>query len=89
MLSEIKSKGNLTVETATSVLNATHQNLPYKTLYSTLYDLRNLRIYLYYDSGFDTPHVLDVKKELAQTTGHRKISLEDLISHWNENKTQE
>jgi hypothetical protein len=86
MLSKISTKNDLTVEFMASVLKATHQNGMYKTLYSVIYDLQKLRIYLYYNRQFDTPYVLDVKKELAKTTGYRKTALKDLISNRAMNK---
>lgn len=68
----------------TSVLKATHQNS--FTIYSFVYDLRNLRINLYYNRQYDTPYVLEVKKELLKTTGFRKVALKDLISNRNNNE---
>lgn len=61
-----------------SVLEATHQNQ--FTIYSFIYDLRNLKIYLYCQRRFESPYLLDVKQELEKTTGVRKINLQDLIS---------
>jgi len=82
MLPNIRTQGDLTVEFMASVLNATHQNRfsSVKTLYSAVYDLRKLSIYLYYNRQFDKPYVLDVKQELAKTKGYRKVSLKSLIS---------
>ena len=86
MLSTIGGKNDLTVEFMASVLNATHQNMRIKTLYSAVYDIQKLLIYLYYDRLFDAPYVLDVKEELAKTTFRRKVSLTDLISNMDLNK---
>ena len=86
MLSKIDSHNNLTVELMASVLNATHQNSDSKTLYSVVYDLQNLGIYLYYDRRFESPYILNVKEELTKTTFRRKVSLTDLISNRNLNK---
>jgi hypothetical protein len=86
MLSKIDAHNNLTVELMASVLNATHQNSDSKTLYSVVYDLQNLGIYLYYDRRFESPYILNVKEELAKTTFRRKVSLTDLISNRNLNK---
>jgi len=86
MLSKVVDQDDLTVEFMASVLNATHRNMPFntrfsvKTLFSTVYDLKNLQIFLYYQREFDKPHVLDVKKELAKTDSYRKVSLEALVS---------
>jgi hypothetical protein len=86
MLSTMGAKNDLTVEFMASVLNATHQNMRLKTLYSAVYDLQKLHIYLYYDCQFDSPYMLDVEKELAKTTFRRKVSLTDLISNRDLNK---
>lgn len=86
MLSKIGTRNDLTVEFMASVLNATHQDWVYKTLYSAVYDLQKLRIYLYYNRQFDAPYVLDVKKELVKTTVYRKVPLKDLISNRDMNK---
>ena len=83
MLSKIVAQNDLTIKSMVSVLNATHQNSAAHTLYSVVYDLKNLRINLYYDRKFDSPYKLDVKKELAKTTYRRKVSLKDLISNRN------
>jgi hypothetical protein len=87
MLSTIGAQNDLTVEFMASVLKATHRRYGrLKTLYSAVYDLQKLRIYLYYDRQFDAPHALDVKEELAKTTGTRKVTLTDLISNRDMNK---
>ena len=80
MLSKMGTKNDLTVEFMASVLKATHQDGMVKTLYSVVYDLKKLNIYLYYNRNFDAPYIIDVKKELAKTTEYRKISLKDFIS---------
>ena len=61
-----------------SILKATRQP---STIFSTVYDLKMLKIYLFYNSQFEVPYVLDVKKELAKTRDYRKVSLADLISN--------
>ena len=81
MLSKIETQNDLTVEFMASVLNATHQNSDAQTLYSVVYDLQHLHIYLYYDRQFDTPYILDVNKELAETPFRRKVPLVKLISN--------
>ena len=81
MLANIGSQFDLTVEFMTSVLEATHQdNISIKTLYSAVYDLKSLRIYLFYDRRFGEPFVLDVKKELAETNKYKRVPLKDLIA---------
>ena len=92
MLSKVVEKDDLTVEYIASVLNATHRNwffntrFSVKTLFSTVYDLKNLKIFLYYKRQFEKPYVLDVKKELAKTDSYRKVSLEDLVLKRRNNK---
>jgi hypothetical protein len=83
MLSKMGVEIDLTVEFMTSVLKATHQ---YSTIFSTVYDLQKLRIYLFHNRQFDVPYVLNVKNELAKTTDYRKVSLKDLISNKDMNK---
>ena len=87
MLSKIGAQNDLTIEFMASVLKATHRRYGrLKTLYSAVYDLQKLRINLYYDRQFDSPYMLDVKKELAKTTFRRKVSLKDLIPNRDLNK---
>ena len=87
MLSTIGAQNDLTVEFIATVLKATRQRYGrLKTLYSAVYDLQKLRINLYYDCQFDSPYLLDVKKELAKTTFRRKVFLKDLISNRDLNK---
>ena len=89
MLSKVGNENNLTVDYIASVLNATHRDwffntrFSIKTIYSAVYDLNNLLIYLYYNRQFDKPFVLDVKKELAKTELYKKVSLEELVSNMN------
>ena len=86
MLSKIDAEKELSVDFITSVLNATHQNGTWKTIFSTIYDLKKLRIYLFYNRQFDKPYILDLKEELAKTDRYRIVSLKDLISNKNLNK---
>lgn len=79
MLSKIGKKNDLTVEYMTSILDSTHQDWLFKTLFSVLYDLKKLRIYLYHSRQFNKPYIFDVKKELAKTNSYRKIPIEDAI----------
>ena len=92
MLSKVVDQDDLAVEFMASVLNATHRDWLFntrfsiKTLFSTVFDLKNLKIFLYYKRQFDKPFVLDVKKELDKTDSYRKISLEELVSKRRKNK---
>jgi hypothetical protein len=75
MLSNIKTEKDLTPEFMASVLKATHQSVKWKTIYSAVYDLQELRIYLYYNRQFHKPYILDVEKELAKIAPHKYFSL--------------
>ena len=57
-----------------------------KTLFSTVFDLNDMQISLYYKRQFDKPFVLDVKKELDKTDTYRKVSLEELVSKGSKEK---
>jgi hypothetical protein len=81
MLSKIGPQNDLTVNYMASILKETHQRSIHKTLYSAVYDLPKLQIYLYYNRRFDNPFVLNVEEELAKTTGTRKVPLSDLTSN--------
>jgi hypothetical protein len=79
MLSEIQAARGLSVESMASVLEATHQEPPYKTLYSAIYDLRKLKIFLYYDCDFKSPVELDLASELARVKKYEKTPLTDIV----------
>jgi hypothetical protein len=86
MLSKVLDQDDLTVEYMASVLNATHRDsffdtrFSIKTLFSTVFDLKNMQISLYYKRQFNKPFVLDVKKELDKIDTYKKVSLEELVS---------
>ncbi len=92
ILSKAVNQNDLTVETMAYVLNATHRDwffntrFSIKTLYSAVYDLKNLQIFLYYKRQFDKPFKLDVREELAKTVGYRKVPLKELVSNRSKNK---
>ena len=75
MLSNIKTEKELTPEFMASVLEETHQTEKYKTIFSAVYDLKELRIYLYYNRQFKKPYILDVEKELDEMAPHRFFSV--------------
>ena len=89
MLSGVNSEKDFTVEFMGSVLEATHRNwwfnspFSIKTVYSTIFDPRNLQIYVYLNRQFDHPHVIDVQQELQESKSYKKVSLTDLASHDN------
>jgi len=92
MLKKLGGEHKLSVDYLASVLNATHRDwffntrFSLKTIYSAIYDLTDLQIYLYYNRQFDKPYVLDIKNELANTDSYRKVSLQELVSKRNTNK---
>jgi hypothetical protein len=64
---DLLSKADVfSVELFRDILNATHQERPYPTLYSNVYDLKNGLIYLYYHHDFNHVVVIDVAVELAK-----------------------
>jgi hypothetical protein len=77
MLSELASGEPLTVEFMASVLDATHQEGEYSTIYSTVYDLKERTAYLYYNHLFDKLVVLDVATELER--GDRQVHIDELL----------
>jgi hypothetical protein len=79
MLSEIQAAHGLSVESMASVLEGTHQEPPYRTLYSAVYDLRKLKIFLYYDCDFTSPVVFDLASELARVPKYEKTPLTDIV----------
>lgn len=58
--------GSVSVELFRSVLDATHQEGQVHTLYSTIYDLKQDIIYMYFFHDFENVVTLDLKKELAK-----------------------
>jgi hypothetical protein len=64
--------GTLSVDLFRGVLDATHQGA--NTLYSTIYDLKQGLIYLYYFHDFDHAVILNLKDELAKGLHHYDIS---------------
>jgi len=77
MLSDLAFGEPLTVEFMASVLDATHQEGEISTIYSTVYDLRERTVYLYYEHRFDDPVVLDVATELER--GDRQVHIDELL----------
>lgn len=77
MLGELASSESLTAEFMASILDATHQEGEYSTIYSTVYDLKERTAYLYYNHRFDEPVVLDVATELER--GDRQVHIDELL----------
>ncbi len=61
-----KQADHYSVDLFRDILNATHQKGPVHTLFSTIYDLKQNLIYLYYFHDFDHVVVLNLKDELAK-----------------------
>ncbi len=61
-----KQAKGFSVDLFRNILNATHQEGSVHTLYSTVYDLKQGVIYLYYFHDFDHVVVLNLKDELAK-----------------------
>ncbi|MFX1283943.1 MAG: hypothetical protein ACFFB5_09820 [Promethearchaeota archaeon] len=84
MLESIEQQGNLSVKDLEKVLDAVHAEDPQsednsiQTLYTTIYDLKNKDIYLYYFHDYDRAIKLNLETELAN--GFTYYLLEDLYS---------
>jgi choloylglycine hydrolase len=85
MLEAIEQNENLTVEALTNVVDAVHveevpmdKNSPIHTLYTTIYDLKNKDIYLYYLHDFDNGIKFNLETELSK--GFKVCLLADLFN---------
>ncbi len=76
---ESNSKDNLSVDFCASVLDAVHQEGAYPTQYSTVYDLKNQLIYVYYYHNFDQVKVFNLSEELK--IGYHSYSIPDLFKN--------
>jgi hypothetical protein len=74
---ENNSKDNLSVDFCASVLDAVHQEGAYPTQYSTVYDLKNQLIYVYYYHNFNQVKVFNLSEELL--LGYHAYSIPDLF----------
>lgn len=73
-LEKINSKEELTIPKLTQILDLVHiEGGIGNTLYSQVYDLKNLEIHLYYWHQYYESHVLDVKELVKQSTGQTLI----------------
>lgn len=81
MLAKVNAKKNASMSSLVSVLDATHLNsVQVQTIYSFIYDLKNLHIKVYNDRQFDTSYLIKVKEELTKTGTYRKIAMQELYS---------
>ena len=62
----LEGADHYSVELFRNILNATHQEGEWQTLYSTIYDLKQNIIYLYYFHDFDHVVTFNLKDELAK-----------------------
>ena len=74
---ESNEADNLSVDFCASVLDAVHQEGAYPTQYSTVYDLKNQLIYVYYYHNFNQVKVFDLSEELM--LGYHAYSIPDLF----------
>ena len=68
---------NLNVDFCASVLDAVHQEGSYPTQYSTVYDLKNQLIYVYYYHTYNQVKIFDLSEELK--LGYHEYSIPDLF----------
>jgi hypothetical protein len=75
---EENGEDNLSVDFCASVLDAVHQVGNYPTQYSTVYDLKNQLIYVYYYHDFSQVKVFNLSEELS--LGYHEYSIPDLFT---------
>jgi len=68
---------DLSVDFCASILDAVHQEGAYPTQYSTVYDLKDQLIYVYYYHNFDQVKVFNLSEELM--LGYHAYSIPDLF----------
>ena len=73
----LEDADEVSVDLGKRVLAATHNEGPYPTLYSNVYDLKRRIVYLYHFHNFQNEVVIDLKAELAK--GARRFDLPDLF----------
>jgi hypothetical protein len=73
----LEDADDVSVDLGKRVLAATHNEGPYPTVYSNVYDLKRRIVYLYHFHNFQNEVVIDLKTELAK--GARRLDLPDLF----------
>jgi len=68
---------NLSVDFCASVLNAVHQEGPYPTQYSNVYDLRNGLVQVYYNHNYNSVITFNLSDELKM--GYHSYSIPELF----------
>jgi hypothetical protein len=74
---EGNGEDNLSVDFCSSILDAVHQEGAYPTQYSTVYDLKNQLIYVYYYHNFNQVKVFNLSEGLL--LGYHAYSIPDLF----------
>lgn len=77
----LENMNELTVEYFSSICNATHQTGTYPSVYSSVYDLNEEILYLYYFYNYDNVVVIDLEEELL--IGEHVYFLADLFESFN------
>ncbi len=75
----LEKSDEISVELYKRILAYTHKEARSTTIYSNIYDLKNLKIYLYFFHNFLEEKVLDIKEELKK--GTRVLKLNTLFSN--------
>ena len=73
----LKESPEISKELFQNILESVHQEGPYSTVYSNIYDLKNGIIYLYYFHNFFDEVTLDISNELLK--GERIVKLDSLF----------
>lgn len=75
----LAERGDASLETVVAALDAVHQRGPHGfTTYSTVYDLKNKKVYVYNLANFETAYAFDLVEELKQR-GRKRLALADLF----------
>ncbi len=75
--SMFENSDSISIELIRDILNATHLEDDYPTQYSTIYDLKENLIYLYFFHNFDEVKIFDLDEELAK--GYHMYIMENLF----------
>jgi hypothetical protein len=78
MLEKIETEDDLTVEYFASILDAVHLEGTYSTIYSTVYDAMQKRLYLYHEHNFDDAVIFNLEDELQK--GYHSYDISKLFS---------
>ena len=71
----LREMGEPTIDALRSILSATRSTSPrYPTVHSSIVDLRDLRLHLYYKADYDRCVVLDLREALQRGRSLRRLS---------------